>query len=165
MSRKAAELPDIEDTAFAACLAPLSDGLPRLPETSSDDFCRATLTQDLAPPSAGERCFSVPGTRPEAPPPLNLEDTEAIPLNLAEWRSVADQEYAEFRVIQSFLAKTDAELMAAAQAYPRQILGLLARVSRLQLRRAAQHETAALLVGRLHAAMLKADSVIAPPGR
>ena len=79
------------------------------------------------------------------------------PHALAEWRSLADEEYAEFCAIDLFLAKTDAELCAAAAAYPEQILGFLARMSRIEDRRALQQRAMTALMERIRMAMIQAE--------
>jgi hypothetical protein len=61
-----------------------------------------------------------------------------------------------------FVARSDAELAAAVAAHPREMLGFVARLSRLQQRRAAQQQAMAALLERMHQAMLRAASASRP---
>ena len=89
------------------------------------------------------------GIRPVAAP---------TPQALAEWRSLADQEFAEFCAIELFLAKSDAELSAAVAAYPRQVLGFLERITRLEDRRALQQQAMTELLARMQMALMQVET-------
>lgn len=80
------------------------------------------------------------------------------PRALAEWRSLADQDFAAFCTIELFLAKTDAELAAAVMEYPKQILGFLARIARIESCLAVQQQAMTELMARIEVAMMQTDA-------
>ena len=172
MSRKPVELPHIEDAAFAACLAPLAEAF-----ISSGEAETRAHTHDpgarLDPGRASTWAGGFRVSRPDAPitqrrcggracTPPGAAGLSPISPALAEWRSLADQEFAEFCAIELFLAKTDAELSAAVLEYPRQMLGFLARIARIESRRALQHQAMTELMARIQMAMIQAEADLAP---
>jgi len=164
MSRKGGGLPDIEDATFLACLDPLAGTLaataPRYGLGGAADPPRAPVQP--VPFQARSPANRAPNAaRGEMMLPQRSADTPALP-SLAAWRTQADEEYAELRAVDHLLAASDAELAAAWQTYPRQILGFLERISRMRQRRAAQDQAMATILARIHTTMLQAAAE-APP--
>ncbi len=116
MSRKPLDLPNIEDATLRACLAPLMGEMRSVAETTATD----------APP--------------RAPEPGEAADTSGA---LAVWRAEADEDFDVFRTVDRFLAMTDADLEAAAAAYPRQFAGTAARIGRIKARLEARYQSVA----------------------
>jgi len=158
MSKKIGSLPDIEDATFLACLDPLAEtlaaGLPWNEFAGPGEQSRAAGQTAAFPPKPGPDRTS--GAAYDDPtPPLASGALSQLP-SLAAWRSQADEEFAEFRAVDRFLAATDAEIAAAWQTYPRQLLGFLERISRMQQRRALQDQAMAMMMARVHATLLQA---------
>ncbi len=166
MSKKPLAQPHIEDATFAACLAPLA-----VAWIANADAEIRSHGSDWGPPDP-PRIASRPADLTHRGPAHRLRNDGAVgdacilpgatgvsptPQALAEWRSLADQEFAAFCTIESFLAKTDAELADAALAYPRQIAGFLERMTRMENRRSLQHQVTIELMARLQMAMIEAE--------
>jgi hypothetical protein len=172
MSRKPVELPHIEDAAFAACLAPLAEAFISSGEAETRAHARdpgTRLDPGHAPHGPGDFGYQGPTLRLRtagavggACTPPGAAGLSTISPALAEWRSLADQEFAEFCAIELFLAKTDAELSAAVLEYPKQMLGFLARLARIESRRALQHQAMTELMARIQMAMIQAEADLAP---
>ena len=161
MSKKPVSLPNIEDVTFLAYLDPLAEALGPAPGYDPGLGMEDLPWPELAP----NRLPSGPGWAPSQEPPAMPIRGErprasaacsATPPSLAAWRSQADEEFADLRAVAVFLAKTDAELATMVQAHPRQVLGFMERISRIQQRRAAQSENLAALMTRVHGVMLRA---------
>ena len=153
VNKKPPELPNIEDATLRACLAPLMDA------TNADSETAGHLSTAPAP---------LPGTQPSQAGsndnPLSGPETigtanrgySGTPKTLAEWRELGDDEFGAFRMIDLFLAMTDAELRAAAAEFPRQISGTAARIARIKRRLAAQYDTVTIAVALLERVMARA---------
>lgn len=174
MSKKPAALPDIEDATFAACLDPLAEALVA---GAAEDAADRVANPDWPPPDPPRMARlgdprSMPSAQGDLADPLEpyrLRNAVAgdggirpvaapTPQALAEWRSLADQEFAEFCAIELFLAKSDAELSAAVAAYPRQVLGFLERITRLEDRRALQQQAMTELLARMQMALMQVET-------
>ncbi|MGA3401122.1 MAG: hypothetical protein ABSC95_18050 [Acetobacteraceae bacterium] len=167
MSRKPAALPHIEDATFAACLAPLAEALMSHAdaEIRSHTADRAPTEPQPVPAGSADRGYPGPvhrlrnaGAAGDAGIAPGSAGVSPTPQALAEWRLVADQEFATFCTIELFLAKSDAELSAAVLAYPRQIVGFLERIARMEHRRALQHQAMIELMTRIQMAMMEAEN-------
>jgi hypothetical protein len=146
VTRSPPELPNIEDATLRACLTPLMDamnaGIPaagpaRVPASSNDN----------PSPSAGTTSF-------------RDDDRSGTPDTLAEWRSLADDEAGAFRMIERFLAMTDAELESVAAAFPRQIGGTVDRIGRMKRRLAARYDTVTTALALLERAVARAQGSV-----
>jgi len=155
VNKKPPELPNIEDATLRACLAPLMDAMNAATE--------AGVMQPLPGPGAGApRQRRAPSGSNDNPLPVSettgLVDPEysGTPKTLAEWRLLADDEFGVFRIIELFLAMTDAELASAVAEFPRQIGGTAARIARIKRRLAAQYDTVTTAAALLDRAMAQA---------
>jgi hypothetical protein len=164
VNKKPPELPNIEDATLRACLAPLMDAMNPGGETAgqqplAEPGGRAPRPQ--RPPTgspAGSNDNPLPSL--EAVGPLEREYS-GTPKTLAEWRLLADDDFGAFRMIELFLAMSDAELSIAAADFPRQIAGTVARIARIKRRLAAQYDTVTAALRLLERAMARA---VADPG-
>ena len=179
MNKKPPELPNIEDAMLRACLAPLMESMsggvdPPRPTTlpgvvipmswpvrSSKDNPTATVppVPSVLVASAPVPSAPVPSApaEPDFPSAAVLPGDEgAMPKTLAAWRSLADEDFGTFRTIDSFLARTDEELAAAAAAFPKQLGGTVARLARLRERLKAQADAVAEVQILLRRALARA---------
>jgi hypothetical protein len=145
VSKAPPELPDIEDATLRACLAPLMDTMNAGMDHASVDVA--------ARPSPG----ILPGSNDNPPPaagPASLHDGDdnGVPGTLAEWRTLTDDEYGAFRMIERFLAMTDVERDAVAVEFPRQISGTLDRIARIKRRLSARYDTVTTVLALLERA-------------
>lgn len=172
MSKKAAALPHIEDATFAACLAPLAGSLVAgagnnasgngADGNGADGEEHAPAVGQRVPPGVAEfadqastQPWHATGTAGAAHLQPGATASRSTRQALAAWRSLADQEFAEFCAIDQFLAKSDAELAAAVLHYPRQVRGFLARLMRIEHRRTAQQQTMTDLIARIEMALIQ----------
>lgn len=155
MTRKPPELPDIEDATLRACLAPLMEARTAGAET----------IVPIPPPSAARPVSHVralpsgSNDNPAPPVPRATENTvlaETPPITLAEWRSLADEEFGTFRMIEMFLTRTDGELERAASEFPKQLSGTLARLSHMKERLAARYDAVTSVQALLRRALARA---------
>lgn len=154
MTRKPPELPDIDDAALRAYLAPLMDSMP------GQDEDRPVRTGVVVPlPRARPTSNDNPPPVPEDVPP---QDTR--PPALAAWRAMADDDYGTFRTIESFLARSDQDLAAAAASFPKQLGATLARLTRLRERLLAQADLVAEAQVLLRRALARAATGDVAPG-
>ena len=155
MIRKPPALPDIEDATLRACLAPLMDAT----NAGGDMAGRTPLSDPISRPSRPRHLPSGsndnPAPLPDAVHTLNRASS-GTPRTLAAWRAQADDEFAAFRMIELFLAMTDAELLTAVTDFPRQIGGTIARLARIKRRLAAHYDTVTTVVALLERAMARA---------
>jgi hypothetical protein len=160
--KKPPELPNIEDATLRACLAPLLDAMNSGAEAAGTP--KPVPVRDVSVPPVGP---------PEGPPhrstgsndnptpsagPLAVHETQppAVPKTLAEWRSLADEDFGAFRTIELFLGMTDAELEAVAADFPRQIGGTMERISSLKRRLADRYDSVTTVAALLERAMARA---------
>jgi hypothetical protein len=145
VSKAPPELPNIEDATLRACLAPLMDAMnvgmdhasvdvaagppPRVPPGSNDN----------PPPAAG-------------PTLLRIRDENEMPATLAEWRTLTDDEFGAFRMIERFLAMTDAELDVIAAEFPRQIGGTVERIAGIKRRLSTRYDIVTTMLALLERA-------------
>lgn len=155
MNKKPPELPNIEDATLRACLAPLMDAM----HAGGDIASVPPLPEPDAPVPRPRRGPAVsraewhPGSNDNPLPAAEApgESSYSTPTTLAEWRSMADDAFGVFRMIEIFLAMTETELLAVARDFPKQIGGTVARIARLKRRLAGQYDmvtTAAVLLER-----------------
>jgi hypothetical protein len=157
MTKKPPTLPNIEDATLVACLAPLVDAMNANVDTV------APVTQAAAPVSIPTA--HLPGL-PHGPSisndnPVPAADSTAarvheccvLPRTLAEWRSLADDDFGAFRMIEHFLGMTDTELETVAAEFPRQIAGTVGRILRLKKRLAARYDAVTSVVTLLERAI------------
>jgi hypothetical protein len=161
VNKKPPELPNIEDAALRACLAPLMDAMNAGPGMAS-------LTPPPEPDERVTRPRRVPSGSNDNPPPApdaigTTSDPEqpGVTGTLAEWRAGADDDFGAFRMIELFLGMTDAELLNAAADFPKQIGGTIARIGRIKRRLAIQYDTVTTALALLERAMAR---VAAGPG-
>ena len=157
MNKKPPELPNIEDATLLACLAPLMEAMhaggdamaihPPLPNPAP----RPPRMPAGLPAGSNDN----PSPRPEATGTIDRQDP-ATPKTRAEWRSLADDEFGAFRMIELFLTMSDAELLIAAADFPKQIGGTVARIARIKRRLAAQYDLATTAVALLERALARA---------
>jgi hypothetical protein len=133
VSKAPPELPNIEDATLRACLAPLMDAMNAGMDHASVDVA----VEPSAGGSRGSNDNPPPGARP-----LSLHDRydNGAPGTLAEWRALTDDEFGAFRMIERFLAMTDAERDAVAAEFPRQIGGTVERIARIKRRLSARYD-------------------------
>jgi hypothetical protein len=149
MSRHAVELPNIEDATLRACLAPLAEAIAAGAETVPP-FTR----EPVRPPPDQQ---PVPAASTGTPPPrMAARGFARTPETLAEWQSLAAQEFAAFGTVQQLLARTDAELVTAALEFPQQLRGTLAWMATMEDRLALQRHAVTTLMERLRMAMTRA---------
>ena len=185
MSKKPAALPHIEDATFAACLAPLAGSLVAgagngasgngasgngasgngADGNGADGEEHAPAVGQRVPPGVAEfadqastQPWHATGTAGAAHLQPGATASRSTRQALAAWRSLADQEFAEFCAIDQFLAKSDAELAAAVLHYPRQVRGFLARLMRIEHRRTAQQQTMTDLIARIEMALIQVET-------
>jgi hypothetical protein len=155
MNKRPPELPNIEDATLRACLAPLMDAMNAGGELASQAL--ATIPE---PPAA--RLQPVPSGSNDNPRPAADKispfgrELPGTAKTLAEWRSQADDDFAAFRMVELFLAMTDAELVTAAAEFPRQVAGTVARIARFKQRLAAQYDAVTAAVALLERAQASA---------
>ena len=164
MTKKPPVLPNIEDDTLRACLAPLVDAMnpgiePVAPITqafvsagvqSGVTVTRAREVPD-GPPSSNDNPVPSAGT-------IGACDFECsgLPRTLAEWRSLADDDFGAFRMIEHFLGMTDEELEAAAVEFPKQIGGTMGRINRIKKRLAARYDAVTTVTVLLERALARA---------
>jgi hypothetical protein len=134
VSKAPPELPNIEDATLRACLAPLMEAM------------HAGIDVSGAAPAPVP-----PGSNDNPPPLASFHDRNysSLPGTLAEWRSLTDDEFGTFRMIEQFLAMSDVELNAVAAEFPRQIGGTVERIARIKRRLAAQYDTVTTVLALL----------------
>jgi len=177
MNKKPPSLPNIEDATLRACLAPLVDAM-----NHGGDILGAAppLTQAFVPAPAVPphpllpQHVSGPASGPDSPrdpissndnPPPSAEliairgrECSGLPATLAEWRSLADDDFGAFRMIEQFLGMTDEELETAAAEFPKQIGGTVTRISRLKKRLAARYDAVTTVMTLLERAQARATA-------
>jgi hypothetical protein len=151
VNKKPPELPNIEDATLRACLAPLMDAM----NAGSEQVAQAVSAVPVVPAVRDPSVVS--GSNDNPPPPAgNIaavdRDPVSTPKTLAEWRSQADDDFAAFRMVELFLAMTDAELATAVAEFPRQITGTAARIAQMKRRLAAQYDKVTAAVALLERA-------------
>jgi hypothetical protein len=163
VNKKPPELPNIEDATLRACLAPLMEAM----HAGAEMMNRPTLAPSAAPaqrPRRVPRGLLAGSNDNPVPSPAASGCTDAsaaieysgAPKTLAEWRLLADDEFGAFRMIELFLAMTDAELQSAAGDFPKQIGGTVARLARIKRRLAAQYDTVTTAMALLQRTMARA---------
>jgi hypothetical protein len=186
MSKRPVELPNIEDAALRACLAPLAEaivaGIETVKPFPSDPVRRPSDRQ--AGPDRQALPERPPGTgrlpaRPWRPGPVASSDapppspaashgTVRTPETLGEWQALAAQEFGIFGMVQQLLRRTDTQLTAAALDFPDQVDGALARLEKLEARLVQQCCAVTALVERLHMAVtqaIEAEAALRSTGR
>jgi hypothetical protein len=157
VNKKPPGLPNIEDATLRACLAPLMEAM----NAGSD-----SANQPLAPVAVAPAAQSQSVDAGSNDNPLPAADQSGpvscapagMPNTLAQWRQVADDDFASFRMIELFLGMTDAELATAATDFPKQIAGTVARIGRVKQRLAAQYDKVIATIALLERAQLAAGS-------
>ncbi len=161
MNKKPPELPNIEDATLRACLAPLMEAmtagvdLPAPAAAALPVAKSARRSMNTAGNTAGLNDNPLPAA--DRPGPA----APGLPKSLTEWRGQADDDFAALRMAELFLAMTDAELVAAAAEFPRQIAGTVARLSGIKQRLAAHYDMVTVVVALLERAQALADPEIA----
>jgi hypothetical protein len=165
MNKKPPDLPNIEDATLRACLAPLMEAMHAGSEPAAPPVRRVTpagvtptgvMIERSAEPLAGVvGCNDNPAPATET---AGGHEHSAAPKTLAEWRSLADDDFGAFRMIELFLVMTDAELATAAVEFPKQIGGTLARIGRIRQRLLAQYDTVTTVTALLERALARAVS-------
>jgi hypothetical protein len=160
MNKKPPVLPNIEDATLRACLAPLMEAMhpgvetaAPLPQAFVPNGAPAMRSSDVAQGPAGSNDNPVPSADA-----IVVRDRECagVPKTLAEWRTLADDDFGVFRMIEHFLGMTDTELEAAAAEFPKQISGTVARITRMKRRLAARYDTVTTVSALLERAMARA---------
>jgi hypothetical protein len=174
--KKPPELPNIEDATLRACLAPLLDAMNKGAEAAAVAMPKPVPVRHVSAPPHGPPMgppmgpplglVSGPPPRPAGsndnpiPPadPIGVPETEpaAVPKTLAEWRSLADEDFGAFRMIELFLGMTDAELETAATEFPKQIGGTTERISGLKRRLADRYDSVTTVAALLERAIARA---------
>ncbi|HEX3992099.1 MAG TPA: hypothetical protein VHX39_13085 [Acetobacteraceae bacterium] len=158
MNKKPPGLPNIEDATLRACLAPLMDAM-----NAGSDAANQPLAPIALPPIAQLQSVGA-GSNDNPLPPADQSGprvggtSAGMPNTLAEWRLVADDDFASFRMVELFLAMTDAELATAAKDFPRQIAGTVARIGRIKQRLAGQYDKVTATIALLERARLAVGS-------
>jgi hypothetical protein len=168
VNKKPPELPNIEDATLRACLAPLMEAMHAGAETMSQPRLATSAASAQRPQRVPRGLLAGSNDNP-VPSPAASGCTNAsaaieypgAPKTLAEWRSLADDEFGAFRMIELFLVMTDAELTSAAGDFPKQFGGTVARLARIKRRLAAQYDTVTTAMALLQRAMAR---VAAEPG-
>lgn len=150
MNKKPPELPNIEDATLRACLAPLMDAMNAGSEVASQTSASVAVAR-TARQTAASGSNDNPRPAADTIGPFVGTPTDT-PQTLAEWRLQADDDFASFRMVELFLAMTDAELENAAVEFPRQIAGTVARIRRLKQRLTAQYNKVTAMVALLERA-------------
>jgi hypothetical protein len=146
VNKKPPVLPDIEDATLRACLAPLMDAMS------------GTDTDAVRPDRvAGEAAAGLPRVSNDNPPPAKHQ-TYAEAANTAgyfdELPPLTPDDVGTFRIINVFLAMTDAERANVAAQFPKQIAGTISRVAHLKQRMADRYDTVATVLTLLRRAMV-----------
>jgi len=155
MNKKPPELPNIEDATLRACLAPLMEAIGGGNEAAGS----APLPHPVAHASLPRRTPRESNDNPlPEPETTGMFDREhaGLPGTLAEWRLQADDEFGAFRMIELFLSMSDTELQTAAEDFPKQIGGTMARIAGIKRRLAAQYDRATAAAALLERAMARA---------
>jgi hypothetical protein len=161
VSKKPAELPNIEDATLRACLAPLVDAI-------HSNVAHPVLETTIGGGAQGGREPGQSGGRAgsnDNPVPSNGSALGRYPehteerTSFADWRSVVKEDLGVSRTIECFLAMTEAELDQAVATFPRQIRGTVARISQLKRRLAAQYDAVTTVLALLE----RAQARTAPP--
>ena len=156
MNRKPPELPNIEDATLRACLAPLVDAM-----NNGVESVTPAAIQVADPVARSSDLPSVsPGSNDNRTPPTDTiaarePDFAAMPKTLAEWRSLADEDFGVFRVIDHFLGMTDADLETAAAEFPKQIGGTMRRIAGLKSQLAMRYDAVTTVNALLKRAMAR----------
>jgi hypothetical protein len=171
LNKKPPELPNIEDATLRACLAPLMDAMNNGAGSSTAQVDPSTIP--IAHPGADQagRLSALPSALPNSPggfpgsndnrtPPADTmavreHDCSLMPKTLAEWRSLADEDFGAFRMIEHFLGLTDAELETAAAEFPKQIGGTMKRIACLKSQLAVRYDAATTVSALLERAMAR----------
>ncbi len=153
MNKKPPELPNIEDATLRACLAPLMDAMTAGAEAPIQALLTGVRGQNVPELPAGSNDNPLPSGEFVVPRDRECADP---PRTLAEWRSLADDDFGTFRMIELFLAMTEAELEKAAAEFPRQIGGTVVRLSRMKRRLADQYDTVTTITALLKRALARA---------
>jgi hypothetical protein len=150
VNRKPPVLPDIEDATLRACLAPLMEAMS------------GTDTDADQPDSiAGEAARGLPRVSNDNPPPAAHETYPEVANSAGDLGELTPDDVGTFRIINVFLAMTDAERANVAAQFPKQIAGTMARVARLKQRMADRYDTVATALTLLRRAMV-ADGMTDP---
>ncbi len=157
MSRKPPELPDIEDATLRACLAPLMKAMAAGAEIASLVALPEAVARAQSPAAGSPHAGSNDNPRP----PVDVGAAPArasagSPCTLGEWRSLADDDFGVFRMIELFLGMPEAELLTAATDFPKQIAGTVARMARMKRRLATQSDTVTIAMALLERAIARA---------
>jgi len=148
VNRKPPELPNIEDAALRACLAPLMDAMNAAADPVAREITNVATPIERSPASSNDN-----------PPPSTAAhngEYSGTPTTLAEWRSRAGDDFGVFRTIDLFLAMTEAELANAAADFPKQIGGTVARIAGIKRRLASQYDTVTTILALLDRAIARA---------
>jgi hypothetical protein len=146
VNKKPPVLPDIEDATLRACLAPLMEAM------SGTDA-------DAVPPdnAAGLAVLGMARGSNDNPPPTVHETYPEAANTAGDFRELSlltPDDVGTFRIINVFLAMTDAERASVAAQFPKQIAGTVARVARLKQRVADRYDTVATVLTLLRRAMV-----------
>lgn len=154
MNKKPPELPNIEDATLRACLAPLMDAMNASGDVAGQPVAvpRASRPQPVA---SGSNDNPLPGVATIAAVDRTLDGCP--PGTLAQWRLQAEDDLAAVRMAELFLAMPDAELMAAAAEFPRQIAGTVARIAGVKQRLAARYDKLTAAIAVLERAVAAAE--------
>jgi hypothetical protein len=167
LNKKPPELPNIEDATLRACLAPLMDAINNGAASSAAQVDPSTISipHPAANPPADPagRLSALPGSNDNRTPAAETmavreHDCSLMPKTLAEWRSLADDDFGAFRMIEHFLGLTEAELETAAAEFPRQIGGTMKRIACLKSQLAVRYDAATTVSALLERAMARATA-------
>jgi hypothetical protein len=139
VNKKPPELPNIEDATLRACLAPLMDAMNAGTEPMSETAAPVAVVRPARRQSLASGSNDNPLPAADETGPADRTSAEAAK-TLAEWRLQADDDFASFRMVELFLAMTDAELANAVAEFPRQVAGTVARIGRIKQRLATQYD-------------------------
>jgi hypothetical protein len=164
MSKKPIDLPNIEDATLRACLAPLMEAVAVSSVTTTSSAVDVAPSVDVTPfprdyarPVPNRQPLPAPTNDVLPPPPRGASrGFTRTPDTLAEWQAVAGQEFAAFGTVAQLLARSDAELLAAAGEFPQQLQGTLTRLTAVDNRLALQRYAVTTLMVRLRMAMTRA---------
>ena len=115
MNRKPPELPNIEDATLRACLAPLMEVMRPGGEMTSHLALADPVRRGIDRVPAGSN--DNPSPVPKAPEVAGRAYSDT-PKTRGESRSLFDDEHGAFRMMERFLAMTDAELLDVQVALP-----------------------------------------------
>lgn len=155
MNRKPPELPNIEDATLRACLAPLMEVMNTGGEMAGHAALPDPVMHAPRSPRAPAGCNDNPLPSPE-PTGTSAHEYSGTPRTLAEWRLLADDEFGAFRMVELFLAMSDAELLTAAADFPKQIGRTVTRIERMKRRLASQYDAVTAAVALLQRALARA---------